>query len=122
MLYAIKLRIYDYDFEKEKLEPIYVGEGVVNIEYGIVEGNISRDYVSGTINDGIDITVFDVDFKQGYNLVNEEEKEIELPGKYTLYCGAFMVADIIFDHKIEEEKYKDAMEELKKIKHLAKMK
>lgn len=32
MLYTMKLRIYDYDFEKEKLEPIYVGEEIEKIK------------------------------------------------------------------------------------------
>ena len=120
MLYEIKLRIYDYNFVEQKKDLRYLGKGVVKIENNIIEGYIARDYISGTIkNDVIDITVFDVDFNQGYNLTSQNNKKVEFPGKYTLYCGGFMEAEISFDHKLSKEKSKDAIKELEEIKHLA---
>ncbi len=121
MLYEIKLRIYEYNFEGQNKELIYFGDGVVNIQEDSIDGYIARDYISGTIkNDVIEITVYDVDFKQEYYLISGDDKVVEFQGKYILYSSdGFMEAEISFDKRLSKEKYEDVEKELKKIRHLA---
>lgn len=121
MLYEIKLRIYEYNFEGQNKELIYFGDGVVNIQEDSIDGYIARDYISGTIkNDVIEITVYDVDFKQEYYLISGDDKVVEFQGKYILYSSdGFMEAEISFDKRLSKEKYEDVEKELRKIRHLA---
>ena len=121
MLYEIKLRIYEYNFEGQNKELIYFGDGVVNIQEDSIDGYIARDYISGTIkNDVIEITVYDVDFKQEYYLISGDDKVVEFQGKYILYSSdGFMEAEISFNKRLSKEKYEDVEKELKKIRHLA---
>ena len=121
MLYEIKLRIYEYNFEGQNKELIYFGDGVVNIQEDSIDGYIARDYISGTIkNDVIEITVYDVDIKQEYYLISGDDKVVEFQGKYILYSSdGFMEAEISFDKRLSKEKYEDVEKELRKIRHLA---
>ena len=60
MLYEISLRIARGSYE---LETVYFGNGIIQIENGIIEGIIARDYVTGSISEKrIEISTFDVDF------------------------------------------------------------
>lgn len=48
MLYEISLRIARGSYE---LETVYFGNGIIQIENGIIEGIIARDYVTGSISE-----------------------------------------------------------------------
>lgn len=120
LYYEINLRIEEgYD----DLETIYVGNGMVCIKDGYIEGCIARDYISGSISENkLYLSTLDVDFKDRHELTTKGARDITLPGRYTLYGyngGVYDIAEITFAEKLPEEKIVDTAKEIKEIKELA---
>ena len=120
MLYEISLRIARGSYE---LETVYFGNGIIQIENGIIEGIIARDYVTGSISEKrIEISTFDVDFYGSHELTTKGENDIELPGIYTLYggmYGMYEIAELDFKGELAKNKKEKALNEIKAIKKLA---
>lgn len=120
MLYEISLRIARGSYE---LETVYFGNGIIQIENGIIEGIIARDYVTGSISEKrIEISTFDVDFYGSHELTTKGENDIELPGIYTLYggmYGMYEIAELEFKGELAKNKKENALNEIKAIKKLA---